>query len=87
MLTTASSIDRGAADFRLRALRDALGVPRERVAFLAGVSVGTVKNAERGAHKTTVANRRAIAAALGVNVATIWPDEFLPENEARRADD
>jgi transcriptional regulator with XRE-family HTH domain len=72
---------------RLRALRDALGVPRERVAALAGVSVGTVANAERGSRRTTLANKRAIATALGLDVATVWPDENRPTNESTPADE
>lgn len=73
---TALSVDPGADASRLRALRDALGVSRERVAVRAGVSMGTVRNAERGTHRTTLANKRAIASALGLDVTTIWPDEM-----------
>lgn len=85
MLATQTSLGTARTATRLRALRDALGIPRERVAALAGVAVGTVANAERGSRRTTLANKRAIATALGLDVATIWPDETHPINESSPA--
>jgi transcriptional regulator with XRE-family HTH domain len=48
----------------IRAAREALGLSRERLAFLAGISASTLYNAEQGAHKPHPLIYRAITETL-----------------------
>jgi DNA-binding XRE family transcriptional regulator len=55
--------------------RQEKNLPREGLAFKAGVSVKTIERIERGEvipHRTT---RRAIAAVLGLDPSELWPTE------------
>lgn len=54
--------------------RLAAGLTRTALAELAGVSVVTVRNAEKQLKRTSDTTLRKLAAALGVDVATITPE-------------
>lgn len=61
---------------RLRAIRDAAGLSREKLAFRAGLSAQTVENLENGAG-CTMATAQKLASALDVTVG-----ELLGEDRA-----
>lgn len=61
----------------IRAAREAQGLPREGLAFKAGVSLNTIERIEAGRTQPRRATLKVIADVLGVE-----PDTLIPVNEA-----
>jgi DNA-binding XRE family transcriptional regulator len=59
----------------MRVYRVAAGLDQRQLAALAEVSLGTVRNAESGRCSPRRLTARALAAALGVPVSELFPNE------------
>lgn len=71
------TIDTGAAGTcSLREAREAAGLSRHALAARAGVGTSTIERVERLAVRPRLVTRRALAAALGVTVADLWPEPY-----------
>ena len=56
--------------------REEMGLPKEGLAFKAGVTLKTIERIERGGPGTPHRlNRRAIAEVLGRDPADLWPEK------------
>lgn len=58
---------------RVRERRERLGLSQEAVAELAGIRQGTWSKIEAGRHEPRIAQKFAIAAALGTTPAKLFP--------------
>ena len=63
---------------RLRAVRQQRGISQEKLAELAGLHRTYVSSIERGERNVSLVNIERLAAALGVTMAELMPDEAKP---------
>lgn len=70
---TGRMITKGSDGGRLRHAREVAGLTQEALAVRAGIGAATVRRAERGEVAPLRMTRRALAEALHVPVAQIWP--------------
>jgi len=63
---------------RLRAVRQERGISQEKLAELAGLHRTYVSSIERGERNVSLVNIERLAAALGVAMAELMPDEAKP---------
>jgi transcriptional regulator with XRE-family HTH domain len=63
---------------RLRAVRQQRGISQEKLAELAGLHRTYVSSIERGERNVSLVNIERLAAALGVAMAELMPDEAKP---------
>ena len=64
---------------RLRAVRQTRGISQEKLAELAGLHRTYVSSIERGERNVSLVNIERLAAALGVAMAELMPDEVKPK--------
>ena len=60
---------------RLRAIRQKHGISQERLAELAGLHRTYVSSIERGERNVSLVNIERLAAALGITMAELMPDQ------------
>lgn len=72
---------RGIVGWNLRRLRVERGLSQERLAFAASIDRAYVGRVERGSENVTIATLEAMAVALTVPVAALFPE---PEPGAER---
>ena len=63
---------------RLRAVRQQRGISQEKLAELAGLHRTYVSSIERGERNVSLVNIERLAAALGVAMTELMPDEAKP---------
>jgi transcriptional regulator with XRE-family HTH domain len=68
---------RRAAGARVRSIRRALGLRVEDLAARSGCGIGTVYRLERGEREPSRLVKRAISAALGVELEVLWPSDRI----------
>jgi transcriptional regulator with XRE-family HTH domain len=74
---TTRTVRQAAAELTpLRDLREGAGMSRHALAIRSGVGTSTIARIEYGEVTPRLVTRRALAQALGVPVAQLWPEPY-----------